>query len=109
MLISSMAEIVSIGAVLPFLGVLISPEKFLNSEAFNTLIKILNINGDHDVRFLITTLFCALAISAMVCRVLLLWLNIKYSHLVGSEISCDIYNYTLINRTPNMHFKIVVK
>jgi ATP-binding cassette, subfamily B, bacterial PglK len=95
MLISSIAEIVSIGAVVPFLGVLISPEKFLENAAFYNLIKILNINADHDIRLLITTLFCALAISAMISRILLLWLNIKYSHLVGSEISCDVYSYTL--------------
>ena len=54
-LISTFAEVLSLGAVLPFIGVLIAPEKILNSPFFFNLARDFGINSAEQ---LILSTYC---------------------------------------------------
>ena len=62
MIFASFAEVISIGAVLPFLGVLTSPEKVYSFEAIKPIIDYFNFESPNDLIFPLTLFF---AFSAM--------------------------------------------
>jgi ABC-type multidrug transport system fused ATPase/permease subunit len=95
MLISSIAEIVSIGAVIPFLALLMTPETLRESDFLTGVLKIFGVVDPDDIQFAIAALFSLVAILSMVIRSALLWLNIKFAHAVGSEISCEVFRRAL--------------
>ena len=95
MIISSLAEVVSIGAVIPFLGIITSSDNVLNNTYIINFKKYYDINNLEDIKFLITTLFCLIAIIAGVLRLILVWAQNRLSHLIGAEFSCEMYRRTL--------------
>lgn len=64
MLLASFSEILSIGAVLPFLGVLTNPERIFNLTIMNPVIQILNLNKPEDLLLPVTIFFGLMAIMA---------------------------------------------
>ena len=95
MVITSFAEILSIGAVLPFLGVLTEPERITQIVAIQYLAKIFNIQTSTDLLPYITIAFASSALVAGGLRLMLLRANIKLSFAIGSDISLHIYRQTL--------------
>ena len=66
-LFTSFAEIISVGSILPFLGVLIKPEGLFASPYMLPFIKIFKIDSAQQLLFPFTLLFimAALTVSAM--------------------------------------------
>lgn len=95
MLLVSVSEIVSIGAVLPFLGVLTAPEKVFHSSVLLPVISFLNLTNSQELLLPITILFGMASIIAGAMRLLLLWLSTNLSYAVGAELSTSIYRRTL--------------
>lgn len=95
MLAASLAEIFSIGAVLPFLGVLTAPESVFAHPAMQPLIQIMGIEDASDLLLPTTAIFCFTAVSAGAIRILLLRATTRYAHAVGADISLDMYVRTL--------------
>jgi len=95
MVIASFAEIVSIGTVIPFLGALTAPETLYEQSHAQPLIKALNVTQPQDLLFPLTVLFIAAAIVSALTRVLLLWLQTRLGHAIGSDVSIEIYQRTL--------------
>jgi ATP-binding cassette subfamily B protein len=92
MIATSFAEAVSIGAVVPFLSLLISPEKIpYNAEILYTF----NIIDTKKITLLITIVFCSLSLISGMLRLLLLRANARLSFSMGADISFDIYRKTL--------------
>ena len=95
MLLASFAEILSIGAVLPFLGVLTNPEHIFMLTIMKPAIHILNLNKPEDLLLPVTVLFGLMAIAAGGMRLLLLWSSTKLSFSTGADFGIDIYRRTL--------------
>ena len=95
MLLASFSEILSIGAVLPFLGVLTNPERIFNLTIMNPVIQILNLNKPEDLLLPVTIFFGLMAIAAGSLRLLLLWSSTKLSFSTGADFGIDIYRRTL--------------
>ena len=95
MVIASILEMISIGAVVPFLGALTSPEKIYQHEFAQPLIHLLNIDEPSQLLFPLTTIFIvAILISASV-RIFLLYVLTRLSFSTGADLSIDIYRRTL--------------
>ena len=58
--IASLGEVVSIGAVLPFLGVLLDPQQVFESVMAEPFIKILNIKQSNELILPLTIIFVTL-------------------------------------------------
>jgi ATP-binding cassette, subfamily B, bacterial PglK len=95
MIFASFAEILSIGMVLPFLGVLTSPDRIFELPFLQPLIQLLGIKTSNQLLLPITVAFGIAAILAGAMRLLLLWTNIRLSFATGADISISIYRLTL--------------
>jgi ATP-binding cassette subfamily B protein len=95
MILASFAEVVSIGSVLPFLGILIDPENVFQHPFLRPIISFMGITDQAQLLLPVTILFCCAAIFAGAARILLLWSQTKLSHAIGADLSFDIYRRTL--------------
>jgi ABC-type multidrug transport system fused ATPase/permease subunit len=95
MVVTSFAEIISIGAVLPFLAVLTAPEHLYQHPAADSLIRYLGITSPEPLLFLFTIAFGFAAIVAGAMRLLLSWASIRLAYGTGADLSLSIYKRTL--------------
>jgi ABC-type multidrug transport system fused ATPase/permease subunit len=95
MLVASLAEIISIGSVMPFLGVLTSPENFFASPLAQPLISFLNIENANQLIAPLTIFFCLSAILSSGVRLILLMFTTRLSFATGSDLGIEIYQRTL--------------
>jgi ATP-binding cassette, subfamily B, bacterial PglK len=92
---ASLAEIVSLGSLLPFVSFISNPEKTNEIEILNTILNYFEISGyESTVKFL-AYLFILAAIVAGLARIFLLKLSIDLSRLIGTELSSDIFRKIL--------------
>lgn len=95
MLIASFAEILSIGAVLPFLGVLTAPDRLFNLSIAQPFIQLLKLTKPHQLLLPLTIMFGVAAFMAGLMRLLLLWVSTRLSFSAGADLSISIYRRTL--------------
>ena len=95
MVLASFAEVVSIGAVLPFLGVLTAPDTIFAHPLAQPLIQFFNFTDPKQLLLPITSLFAVTALLAGAMRLLLLWAQTRLSHAIGADFSFNIYRRTL--------------
>ena len=95
MIFASFAEILSIGAVLPFLGALTAPERIFVHPAAQSIIQILGITSAQQLLLPLTIGFALAVLMAGVMRLLLLWTNTRLTYATGADLSISIYRRTL--------------
>lgn len=95
MILSSFAEVLSIGAVLPFLGALTAPDRIFQHPAVQPFIHALGLTSAEQLLLPMTVTFGLAALFANALRSLLLWSSIRLSFAVGSNLSNGIYRRTL--------------
>lgn len=95
MIFASFAEILSIGAVLPFLAVLTAPERVFEHPAAQPFIQALGINTPDQLLLPLTIVFGLAALMAGAMRLLLLWASTRLSFATGADLSISIYRRTL--------------
>ena len=95
MIISSLSEIISIGAVLPFLGVLTSPDQFFQHQYMQPVIQILELTKPSQLITLSTSLFIFAVMLASLIRLVMLYSMIRFTYAIGADLSVDMYHRTL--------------
>lgn len=95
MLIASFAEILSIGAVLPFLGVLTAPERVFEYPLAQPFIQVLALTEPAQLLLPLTITFGLAAVLAGAMRLLLLWASTRLSYATGADLSISIYRRAL--------------
>ncbi len=95
MIIASLSEIMSVGAVLPFLGVLTAPDQIYQQTLMQPIIQILELNEPSELILPLTILFIIAALSAGLIRLLLLYVMTRLSFATGADLSINIYRRTL--------------
>lgn len=95
MVITSFFEILSIGAVLPFLGVLTEPGRIFKLSAMQPLIQFLGLTAPIQLLLPLTIAFGMAAVMAGAMRLILLWASTQLAFATGSDLSINIYQRTL--------------
>lgn len=95
MILASLAEVISIGSVLPFLGVLANPDSVFQSKFVAPLITIFNVESTNNLLFLLTIFFILGALFSGVMRIILLWAQTNLGHAICADLSIDFYRRTL--------------
>jgi len=95
MLFASVAEVISIGAVVPFLGVLSNPKIVFEHEMVQPLILLLELTEPEQLLMPFTIIFSLAAIIAGLTRIILLWGQTRLAHAIGADFSYEIYRRTL--------------
>ncbi|MBI5450715.1 MAG: ABC transporter ATP-binding protein [Gammaproteobacteria bacterium] len=94
-LASSFAEVVSLGAVVPFIGILTQPEKVFNAPLMLGIVQGLDVTSAADLVLPIIVAFSAAALVAGGLRLLLLWASIRLANATGTDFSVEVYRRTL--------------
>jgi len=93
--LTSFAEIFSIGAVLPFLGVLTAPDRVFEHPVAQPFIQTLGLTSADQLLLPLTVIFGLAALLAGAMRLLLLWSSTRLSFATGANLSISIYRRTL--------------
>ncbi|MBV2181842.1 MAG: ABC transporter ATP-binding protein/permease [Castellaniella sp.] len=95
MILASFAEVLSLGAVLPFLGVLTQPERVFTYPPIQGWLAWMRLNEPRDLLMPITLVFISAVLLAGMVRLLLLYFSTKLSYAIGADFSYEIYRRTL--------------
>ncbi|MBF9040312.1 ATP-binding cassette domain-containing protein [Rhodobacterales bacterium LSUCC0387] len=102
MIAASFAELVSIGMVVPFLGVLTSPELVFEYRPVQPLLEFFDLTDPQDLLLPTTLAFVAAVVLAAGTRFLLVWLQAKVSLAIVNELATNAYHRTL-NQPYSVH------
>lgn len=95
MVSASFAEVISIGAVLPFLAVLTNPEQLYDYAFARSIIDLLGVTESEDLLLPLTIVFSLAVLFSGFMRLALLWAQTRFSYAVGADLSANIYQRTL--------------
>ncbi len=95
MLVSAFAEVVSLGAVLPFLGILVAPDKVFSHPIVADMAQAWGITSADQLVLPLTVAFAAAALMAGAIRILLLWVSTRLAFASGADLSIEVYRRTL--------------
>ena len=125
MIVGGLAEVVSLGAVIPFLAALASPEKVLSHPAVDSFLSAFcHLSSAFGLQFppspnhqslvptphpqslslvfgptallpFLATAFALAALSAGAIRLLLLWASTRLANAAGADLSLEVYRRTL--------------
>lgn len=93
--LSALAEVVSLGAVLPFLGVLTAPERVMRSERVASLVRATGITSTEQLIFVFAAFFAVAAILTGILRMAALWVSTRIAYATGADLSSEVYRRTL--------------
>ncbi|QJW84101.1 ABC transporter ATP-binding protein [Ramlibacter terrae] len=94
MLLGALAELLSLGAVVPFITVLANPER---AAAVPMVAALMARTGTlpADLPVAVSVLFGALIVLAAGVRLTLLWASIRFANGMGAEVGSTLYARTL--------------
>ena len=92
---NSLAELVSLGAVLPFLAVLTNPEQLWQQPWIQLLVLRVGFTQSQQLVLPAAIAFALAAVLAAMIRLSNLWLTGRFAAAVGSDLSCESYRRTL--------------
>ena len=95
MVLAALSEVISLGAIVPFLAVIVDPERVLKLPLAKWASQVLNINTSFGFILALMTFFCVAAVAAGIIRMTLLWANSRLAYACGSDLSFDIFEKTL--------------
>ena len=95
MLVSAFAEVISLGAVLPFLGILVAPERVFNYPIVADVAQAWGFTSADQLVLPLTLAFVLAALVAAVIRMLLLWVGTRLAFVSGADLGIEVYRRTL--------------
>ena len=93
--ISALTEVISVGAILPFLGALTAPEELYGHELIVPIVNLLSLNSPKDLLLPLAVFFILIVLVSGAIRLSLLYISTRFSYATGVDISVDIYRRVL--------------
>jgi ATP-binding cassette, subfamily B, bacterial PglK len=104
MLASGLAELISLGSLIPFLSALSNPRLMWNQPFIRDISLYLGFNSPYELIIPTSILFSFAAIISSGVRIANLSLNGRIAAAIGSDLSCESYRRTLY-QSYNAHLK----
>ena len=95
MVISAFAEVVSMGAILPFLAILTAPDLVFQHPIVAKLAGVWGINSGGQLVLPLAVAFVTAVLVAAAIRMLLLWCGTRLAYACGADLSIEAYRRTL--------------
>ena len=95
MVLVSFAEVLSLGAIVPFLAALTNPKQVFELPIAQPFIQLAGIQSEGELLLPLTLLFGFTAIIAGAMRLVLLKVSLRVSFATGADIGYSIYRKTL--------------
>lgn len=94
-ILATFSEFLSIASIVPFLGALTAPEKILNQPVLKPILSLFEINKAEQLILPLSLFFVIVTICSAFFRLIVLWLNTRFSFSSGADLGIDIYKKTL--------------
>ncbi len=91
MFVSAFAEVISLGAVLPFLGILTAPDRVYKHPVVAGFASKIGVTTADQLLLPITVIFVVAALLAGAVRLLQLWANMRFSYATGHDLGTAAY------------------
>lgn len=95
MFVSALVEVFSLGALLPFIGILTAPETVFKHKVIAQLALNFGFTEPSQLVFPLTITFISAALGSGAVRLLLLRISTNLAYSCGSDLSSDVYRRTL--------------
>jgi ABC-type multidrug transport system fused ATPase/permease subunit len=95
MVITAFAEVISISSIIPFLGILTSPEIILKNKYAQPILSLFGISNIAQLLPFVTLFFIIAIIFSNGMKFILLWYKTRIGYAIGSDFSVAIYLRTL--------------
>jgi ATP-binding cassette subfamily B protein len=99
-LAGSLSEVLSLGAVLPFIGVLTQPERVFNNPLLSDVFRKMGMNSPADLIVPLAALFGFATLMTGALRLLLLWFSSRLANATGVDLGIEAYRRTLYQPYP---------
>lgn len=94
-LFASIAEVFSIGAILPFLDALTNPDRIFAHPRAQWLVGLFDVRSPAGIIAPVAAIFAAAAVASGAMRLLLMWANTRMAFAIGSDLSNEAYRRVL--------------
>lgn len=94
-IISAIAELLTVGSILPFLSFLSNPSETITNKYVQILFTHYGIFDTNQLYLLFLLVFVSVSCIASCIRLINLWFNGKISALIGHDISMKLYSVAL--------------
>lgn len=95
MLLGACAELLTLGAVLPFLALIADPTYVLKHRQIGVVLALLGFNGHQSLIAAAAALLCLIAVMAASVRIVLTWASQKFVFRLGFDIGVALYRRIL--------------
>jgi ATP-binding cassette subfamily B protein len=95
MTFGSLAEMVSLGSIVPFLGALVSPDELLINPYLQPFFSVLGVDGAAGVVETVVIIFCLVSALSCALRILILRISLRYAFGLGMDLSAEAFRRTL--------------
>ncbi|UJS05607.1 ABC transporter ATP-binding protein [Cylindrospermopsis raciborskii] len=95
MLLTATSEVISLGAVLPFLGALSNANGVLQNPTFQPLWQKLGVSTTFHLVLWLAGTFGMAVILANILRIITLRSQLRFAAAIASELSCEVYRRVL--------------
>ena len=95
MVFATLVEVINLGAVVPFLGIITAPDQFFAKPFLKPFINFFQISEPNQLRLPLTILFIFSALFSSIIRSFLIFSMNRLSFSTGTYLSIDIYRRTL--------------
>ena len=95
MLVGAVAELVTIGAVIPFIALLAEPGRAMEFEQLQRLFAAFGWTRPEDLVLPMTALFVVIVIASSAIRLLLTWAKNRFTFGLGYDIGVQLYGKML--------------
>jgi ATP-binding cassette, subfamily B, bacterial PglK len=94
-LVSAIAEVASLGAVIPLVAILASPDVVLQKPMIREVVNSLGLGAHDDLRWAVTVLFAVAALAASFIRFLLIYVTAHLNYSIGHELGKEVFRRTI--------------
>jgi ATP-binding cassette subfamily B protein len=94
-IVGSFTEVISLGAIIPFIASLSNPEDLLNYYIISDILIHFDLTSIDQIRLATASLFAGAALFAGSIRLLILFISAKISFMTAHDLGVKIYKFTL--------------
>lgn len=94
-IVCALAEMITVGSIFSFLGVLTSPQRMFDHPLGQLVASMLDVESAKDLLLPVTILFAATALIAGLLRLLMLWSLNRLAFNTGADLSVEVFRRTL--------------
>ena len=93
--IVALSEVVSLGAIIPFLSVMVKPDQVFEQKLLTPLFLTFNIQNPQELFLPVTALFIVASVVSGIMRLSYTYISYKIAYAIGADLSYDAYRKTL--------------